>query len=346
MQRAWLLAGLSLSAAGWAAAGGGGEPSVLVQTTPVEQGSLPRLVVAYGNVQANPAAHESVVAPVAAIVTRLYVRVGEPVAKGAPLVQLDPTPHTRAGYAAAVTAQRVASEDLVRMQQMLAESLATAQQLAAAQKADSDARASLAALQAQGAGGPTTLRAPSASMVTAVTATTGAIVSEGSPLLDLAARHALVLVAGVVPALAALLERGDAATVTPVGGPGKFTTQVLLRGVIVDPSSGLVPIDIALPAGALLPGETAQASITAGEVHGFVVPHAAVLVHDNGDTYVVQAVNGLAKTVSVHVLVSVGGKDALDGSLDPSAPLILSGNYQLHDGMKVRVAGPAPRPGP
>ncbi len=346
MQRAGLIAGLCVSAMGFAAPQGADQPSVLVQTTPVEQGSLPRLIVAYGTVQANPTAHESVMAPVAAIVTHLYVRVGQAVAKSAPLAQLEPTPPTRAAYAAAVTAQRVANEDLIRTQQMLAESLATAQQLAAAQKVDADARASLAAMKAQGAAGPTTLRAPNASMVTAVTVSTGAIVPEGSPLLELAARHALVLVAGVVPEQAASLKRGDATTVTPVSGPGKFATQVVLRGSVVDPSSGLVPIDIALPDGALLPGETAQASITADEVHGFVVPHAAVLVHDNGETYVVQAVNGVAKTVPVHVLVSVGAKDALEGSLDPSAPLILSGNYQLQDGMKVRVASPPPRPGP
>jgi hypothetical protein len=81
-------------------------------------------------------------------------------------------------------------------------------------------------------------------------------------------------------------------------------------------------------------------------VNGFVGPHASILVHDNGDTYVVQAVNGSAKTVSVRVLASVDSMDVIDGPLDAAAPLILAGNYQLQDGMKVRLSNGAVRPGP
>lgn len=345
---AWILAAgaVLLTVSLPAAADDGNEPSVLVQTTALKKGSLPQLVVAYGTAQTNPAAHDSLMAPIAATVADVSVRVGQTVAKGDPLVELAPTPSTRVAYAAAVSAQRVAGSDLIRTRQLLGESLATGQQLAAAEKADSDARAALAALRAQGAAGPSIVRAPSPAIVMVVTAIPGAIVAEGSPLVELARQNGLVLVAGVVPLQATAIKAADEAIVTPLSGAGTFPAKVTLRGAAVDSANGLVPIHLSVPSGALLPGETAQASITTGRVNGFVVPHASILVHDNGDTYVVQAVHGSAKTVSVRVLASVDGMDVIDGPLDAAAPLILAGNYQLQDGMKVRLSNGAVQAGP
>ncbi|MGH8266944.1 MAG: efflux RND transporter periplasmic adaptor subunit [Steroidobacteraceae bacterium] len=335
------LASMPLTGAEDGAAAVSDVPSVLVQTTALKKGSLPRIVVAYGTVQAKPSAYNSVTAPGAAIVADVFVRVGQTVAAGDRLVELTPTPPARAAYAAAVSAQGVASDALTRTRQLRADSLATEQQLAAAAKADSDARAALAALRAQGAAGATTLRAASAAIVTAVAARTHAIVAEGAPLLELAQRSGLVLVAGVVPAQASAITAGDRAEVTPIGATGTVVARVMLRGAAVDPGNGLVPVEVALPAGALLPGESAQAAITTGVVNGYVVPHSAVLVTDNGATYIVQDVHGTARTVAVRVLLSAGETDAVDGPLDGSAPLILAGAYQLHDGMKVRLADAA-----
>ena len=315
--------------------------SVLVQTVALKKGSLPRIIVAYGTVEANPAARDSLMAPVAAIVADVYVRVGQRVAKGSPLVELTPTPQTRAAYVSAVSAQRVASDALLRTRQLRGESLATEPQLAAAEKAESDAREALAALAEQGARGPTILRSPSAAVVTAVAASAHAIVAEGTPLVELARPSGLALVAGVVPALAAAIKVGNPAKVRPVGGSGAVAAKVSLRGAVVDVGSGLVPIEVALPAGALMPGETAQADIATGSVSGYVVPHAAVLVNDSGATYVVQDLHGAAKIVPVQVLLSAGAVDAVDGKLDAAAPLILAGAYQLQDGMKVRFSNTA-----
>jgi membrane fusion protein (multidrug efflux system) len=316
--------------------------SVWVQTATLKQGSLPRTVVAYGVVQANPAAHNSLMAPLASTVAEVYVRVGQTVAKGEPLVELAPTPQTSAAYAAALSTARVAGDALTRTRQLRAESLATEPQVAAAEKANSDAHEALVALRTQGAAGPSMMRAPAAAVVTALTANTRAIVAEGAPLLELAQANGLVLVVGVVAEQAATIKVGDAAQVTAVGGAPTVSARVSMRGAAVDPINGLVPIEIALPASGLLSGESAQASITTGSVHGYVVPHEAVLVQDTGDTYVVQDVKGAAKTVPIKVLLPAGENDVIDGPLDATAPLILAGAYQLQDGMKVRYSDTAP----
>ncbi len=312
--------------------------SVLVQQTALRQGSLPQTVTAYGTVQADASARNTLMAPVAARVGAVYVHLGQEVEKGAPLLQLVPTAPTASTYAQAVSTLKVATDGLKRTQQLLDEHLATNQQLADAQKAESDARAALSALQSQGAGGPTTLHAPFHAIVTALPIVTNALVTEGTALLDLAPPGDLVLLVGVVPAQAASIRRGDSAQITAVGATQSYSGRVVLRGAIVDPSTGLVPIQISLPHGVLFPGETAQAEITIGSVQGYVVPHPAILVDDNGATYVVQTERMVAKTVHVRVLGAHDEQDVIAGPLDASAPVVLAGNHQLQDGMKVRLS--------
>jgi membrane fusion protein, multidrug efflux system len=216
--------------------------------------------------------------------------------------------------------------------------LATAQQLADAQKSESDARSQLQALDAVGAGGSHVIRAPFRAIVTTLSTTPGSIVAEGTALLDLAAPQSLVLNVGVVPAQAAAIHANDAVAVRLIGGAQPVAAKVLVCGAVAEADTGLVPVEISLPSGGFLPGEMAQAAITTGEMQGYVVPHAAILADDSGNPYVVQAVDGVAHKVPVQVLVARGSQDVISGKLDPRAPLVLSGNYQLDDGMKVRLA--------
>jgi membrane fusion protein, multidrug efflux system len=309
-----------------------------VQIAQVRRGSLPRTVVAYGSVQASPNGRASVMSPLAATVTGLDVRVGEVVARGAPLVRLTPNPETAAAYAQALYALRATAVGVTRTRQLLAEQLATRQQLADAEQAESDARVALAALRAQGAGGPSTLRAPFRAVVIAVLTSARSIVSEGTPLIELARPEGLVLQAGIAPDEAAAVRAGEPASVVAIGATRSYAAKVLMRGSVVESATGLVPVQISLPDGGLFPGQSAQATITIGTARGFVVPHEAVLVDDNGDTYVVQAIRGVAKIVPVRVLGTQQAQDTVDGPLDVRAPLVLAGNYQLKDGMAVRVA--------
>lgn len=311
--------------------------SVWVQQTTLRQGSLPKTVAAFGTVQADASARNTQMASVAARVGTVYVHLGQEVAKGAPLLRLVPTPPTASAYAQAVSALKVASDGLTRTRQLLTDHLATQQQLADAQKSESDARAALSALRAQGADGPTTLRAPFHAIVTALPISTNALVTEGSQLLDLAPPGNLVLLVGVVPAQAAGIKTGDTAKITPLGSTQSYSGRVVLRGAIVDASTGLVPVQISVPQGAFFPGETAQASVTIGSVHGYIVPHPAILVDDSGDTYVVQTEKMVAKTVHVHVLGGNDDEDVIQGPLDAAAPVVVAGNRQLQDGMKVRL---------
>lgn len=315
-------------------------PSVLVTATRLETGDLPRTVTAYGSIEPASEARETVMAPLSAKVDEVYVRRGEEVAKGAKLIRLVPSPTVATSYAQARSALGVARQLAGRTRKMVSQHLATQQQLADAEKSESDARAVLSALKAQGAAGPSLVRAPFNAVVTAISTTRGAIVSEGTALLDLAQPEGLILKVGVTPVQASKIRAGQGATVTPIGGTASVAGTVILTASIVDPASGLVPVEIALPTKGFRPGEMAEAVIATGRVNGYVVPHQAVLVNDDGKPYVVQAVDRRAKLVPVNVLVADGNRDVISGPLIGSAPLILDGAHQLEDGMKVRFASP------
>lgn len=314
--------------------------SVLVTLSHLTEGSLPSVVVGYGTVGAASSGRKTVMAPQSAVIGQIFVRLGEQVPAGAPLIELAPSPTAAAGYAQAKSALTVAQQLVASTERLVSLHLATAQQLADARKSESDARSQLKALQTVGAAGPRVVRAPFPAIVTALTATPGAIVTEGAPLLDLAAPGRLVLTVGVVPAKAADIATNDSAMITLVGGNVSTQGRVLVRGAVAEADTGLVPVDIALPPGKFLPGEMAEAAITTGELRGYVVPHGAILVNDSGAPYVVQAVNGTAKKVPVQVLGAHGDQDVITGALDNRAPLVLAGNYQLDDGMKIRLADP------
>ncbi len=314
------------------------EPTVLVRLARLQKGSLPRIVTAYGRVEAGPAATRSVMAPLSATVMDVDVRPGQAVGRSAPLLGLGPTPAMVASYTQAVSALRVATELVSHTRQLVSQHLATTQQLADTEKARSDARATLDALRAQGADGPRILRAPFPAIVIAVAVTPGSIVAEGSPMLPLARATCLALRVGLVPDEAMSVAPGDKVTVTPIGGGAALQGSVSLRGAMVRPEDGLVPIDVSVPTDHLFLGEMAEASIVTGQVSGYVVPHEAILVNDQSQTYVVQSENMIARKVPVRVLGSQGGQDVITGALDAAAPLVLAGNYQLDDGMKMRVA--------
>jgi RND family efflux transporter MFP subunit len=313
-------------------------PSVLVRLAKLKRGSLPQTVMAFGSVQADPSGRQTVMAPLSAVVGELYVRPGEEIAAAAPLIRLEPTPQAAAAYSQARSAVRAATELVDRTRTMLGGHLATAQQLADANKAKADARATLAELDAEGAGGAQILRAPFPAIVAMISTTPGAIVAQGAALLELARPNALLLEVGLVPERAVMIRSGDPVSIVPLGGKDPVPGKVVRRGSLVDPRTGLVPVDVSLPPGAFLAGEMAEAEIVTSEAHGYVVPHEAILVNESGSPYVVQAVDMVAKKVPIRVLADGGAQDVVDGPLDPGSPVVLAGNHQLDDGMKVRLA--------
>ena len=331
-----LLVGLALLPIGGVAAVGN-SPSVLARFGSLKQGNLPRIFTVYGEVVPNPSARDTLMAPLQTTISNVFVRSGQRVVKGAKLVQLAPTPASTVAYVQAKSALDVANKLVLRTRALVGSHLATEQQLAQAEQNYWDAQAALAALRSQGAEGMHDVIAPFSAIVSKLTATPGAIVSEGAPLVELVRPNGLMVKVGVVPSEANLVVEGDQVTLTPLGGGQALHGTVLFRGSIVEATSGLVPVDISAPPGKVLLGEMFRADIKVGKIHGYVVPHHAVLVDDIGAPYVVQSDKLVAKKVKVKVVGSFKDNDVVSGPLNPILPLVISGAYQMDNGTHIRV---------
>jgi membrane fusion protein (multidrug efflux system) len=310
----------------------------LVTLADVAKGSLPVTVTAYGQVQPGDTAQQSLGAELSVRVSNVMVKAGEQVPAGTPLLTVVPSPESSAAYKQAKLALRLANEIVERDRSTAKLHLLTESELARAEKDLEAAKSDLEVLEEEGAAGPNTLKAPFEAIVMKVDSGPGSVVAQGAPLVELAKPDGLVLEVGVVAAQAASIVSGDEVTIAPLSGAEAMSGKVLAREVVVDSTTGLVPVQISFPLGKLLAGEMARAVITTGSADGYVVPHEAILVDDDGSNFLWQAVDMEAKKVKVHVVVAGGDKDVVSGKINAKAQIVLSGNKQLDDGTKMRVA--------
>ncbi|MFC4707722.1 efflux RND transporter periplasmic adaptor subunit [Paraburkholderia caffeinitolerans] len=324
-------------------------PSVAVQVVPVSRKPVSQQVVAYGVVGASGASTVTVSLPYIARVTRVFVQPGQTVARGAPLFVVQADPGTVVAFTQAQSAATLARGELARTQALYRDGLATQSQLASAQKALDDAQQALAAQSAAGvAAGAKTLAAPVAGVVSQLSAAPGDQIQAGAALAQLAganaaSAHAANVSLGVEPADAATIRAGDRVVLHPLSAPQQSMQaqgQVAMVGAAVDAQSQLVNVGASVPlAGtAFLPGTRVRAEIDTQTGTWWEVPRAAVLQDAKGQ-YVYQVMPGnKAHRVAVTVKVEHGGSYGVDGALDAARGLVVSGNYELEEGMAVRSA--------
>lgn len=153
---------------------------------------------------------------------------------------------------------------------------------------------------------------------------------------------------GVEPSDVPAIHAGDTVTLHGLSTSLARTAadgRVVLVGASVDQQSQLVNVGANVPLGhsAFIPGTRVSADIATRSGTHWVVPRAAVLKDDKG-AYVFQITpQNKARRVAVVTQVESGDRYGVDGYIDASQGLVVSGNYELKDGMTVRAGGDAPR---
>lgn len=312
--------------------------SVLVQTQPVRHGALTHHLLAYG--QAAPAVDANLTLSVQAEgrVAHIDVMPGEAVHQGQRLIEFQLSAAATTAHAQAVAALKLANEEEARISRLLTRQLATRDQKAQADKALVDAQSALDAIERETGGHPKqTLVAPFDGVVNTVPVTQGDRVAAGAALMTLARTKGMVVTCGIEPADLARVAVGEAVTLHPLGAGADVKGSVARVGRSLNPKTRLVDADIAVGSASLLQGTAYQADIEAGQIQGWLVPRQAVLDDDDG-AYVFQVTGTVAKRVSVTRVGTDGDTAVVDGPIEVSLPVVVSGNSQLDDGGAVRVA--------
>lgn len=322
--------------------------SVLVTTMMPCKGSLPDIVTAYGT--AGPAVDSRMTISLQSQgrVLRFDVTPGEAVKAGQPLLEFNVSESALGSYRQAEIALQAAKVERSRAAQLFKQQLATKDQLTQADKAIADAQTTLDSLEKSSSGRPNlTIKAPFDGFVSTIPVTQGDTIAPGAPMMTLVRADGLVVKVGIEPVQRFRMKLGIPVTLQPLTSGDALASGTLIRiDGRLNPATHLVDADVATPA-RLLPGAAFKAQITAGHFDGFVVPRDTVL-SDAGGTFLFQIERGKARRVAVTIVGSTDEKSAVSGPIDPAKPIVLLGNYQLEDGMDVRLDGtktPAAGPG-
>lgn len=316
-------------------------PSALVSVARITQQRLSDQLTVYGKVGNDPAHERSLTSLHSGLVERLMVAPGQHVTKGQQLLSLASSPQARMAYAQAQSTLAGAQAQLKQTENLFKESLVTHADLAAAQQHLAIAKAGLHAVEAQGAGQSSQLlRASEAGTVTQVNVSPGSLVQPGQTLLTLSSPTHLWVRLGIEPEEASKVHPGTPVELRSVFGTDVVHADVAQMHTVIDPATHLIDAVVDLKgkdAIGLVPGSWMRGSIRVGTRTGLAVPRSAVLSDDNG-SYVFIIKRGHAIRVVVQTGLESAGLIAVSGALHEGDFVVTSGNYELTDGMAVRLA--------
>ena len=320
------------------------EKSVLVHTTTLALHTLSATVTAYGRVQPDPDHLTSITLPRAGLVSRVWVRLGQRVSDGQPLLELVTAPAALMEYQQARAAVDFARGKLTQVQSLFKQKLSTRDQLADAERNLRDARARLEAQSKLGTGQSSeVIRSPFAGIVTQLPITQGQRVQADTMAMLLASGDDLVTPLGVEQKDVIRVQAGQPVTLSPVFRSNvQMTAQVSEVHAMVDPKTRLVDVLVHIPkqeASQLVLDETVRGIIQLNHAQVQAVPPSAVL-RDKQGAYVFVVQGGKAHRVNVTTGLADGKLIEVQGELHTGDKVVTLGNYELSDGMAVRVATP------
>ena len=315
------------------------EISALVTTQKISQQEFARSLPVYGEVSAGKI--ETIDVPQPGQLINIPVIQGQLVHQGEVIAVLSTDPNAQAAYAQALSAEKFSLAEVSRVEELLALQLATQSQLEASKKILLDARSNLAAQKTLG--GDQTLRnilAPFNGIITAIDANQGDRIAAGAAILHLGRMDYLRIIFGVEQSQIASLHTGMVIDIAAIHDPERvINTKLTSIQNVIDPKTQQAMVLVELPVkngpNLFAPGMHVQAQIRLGNKTTWQVPRQAVLSDDKGD-YLFQVKEAKAMRVTVIKTIETAEIYGVEGKLDVNLPIVVLGNYELHDGMAVR----------
>ncbi|MGB8991546.1 MAG: efflux RND transporter periplasmic adaptor subunit [Desulfobaccales bacterium] len=315
-------------------------PVAQVQTAPIRQGALTEQIIAYGSVIPAPGALQTVSVPFESQVIQIMVSNGQKVSKGNDLLEIKPSPDTALQLEQAVQALDLARQSLQFVERKFELKLATNDQVLQAKQALQQAQLRLESMKKRGVGAPRIIHADAGGLIKKVFAQEGAIVPAGNPLLEIVAQNRLEVRLGVEPDYINRVAPHQPVSLTRVNVPKAPAVTGHIRKISygLDTATRLADVFVTLPATAdFLLGESTSGAITVAFVQGLIVPHSAVLPEGQG-----YSLFTIKDNRAVKHLVQVGLRNDKEveikgEGLKAGEPVVVLGNYELKDGMAVKV---------
>ncbi|KNZ32160.1 MAG: RND transporter [Methylibium sp. NZG] len=330
------------------------KPALTVTVTQPQTATLPVRVAANGNVAAWQEASIGTEANGLRL-AQVLVNVGDVVKRGQVLATFAPETvqadiaQMRAGLAEAEAMLAEAKANAQRARDLQPSGALSAQQITQFLTAERTAQARVEAQQAMAKVqqlrlSQTRVLAPDNGVISARSATVGAVLPAGQELFRMIRQGRLEWRAEVPSADVAAIKPGMSATITPPAGSAlKGTVRMVAPTVDPQTRNGLVYVDLAEP-GSAKAGMFARGEFEVGSGQGLTLPQSAVLLRD-GFSYVLRVgADSKVSEAKVKVGRRVGDRVEILSGLAADVRVVASGGGFLGDGDTVRVVEAADKP--
>ncbi len=342
-----LVVTVAVYAADKPAASAAPKPALSVTVTTPQSASVPLKIAANGNIAAWQEASIGTEANGLRL-AEVRVNVGDVVKRGQVLATFTPDTvaaelaQTRAAVAEAEATLAEASANAQRARELQATGALSAQQINQYLTAERTAQARLEAQRAAAKTqqlrlAQTQVLAPDHGVISARSATVGAVLPAGQELFRLIRGGRLEWRAEVPAADLAQLAPGVSAAITPAGGTPVVGT-VRMVAPTVDPATrnGIVYVDLPKP-GTARAGMFARGEFEVGQKTGLTLPQSAVLLREGFSYVLAVGADSKVQQVKVNTGRRFGDRVEITGGLDRNARVVASGGGFLGDGDLVRV---------
>ncbi|OIQ83230.1 cobalt-zinc-cadmium resistance protein CzcB [mine drainage metagenome] len=322
------------------AAHAGNEPSVLVKTEQIQRKILSIELTGYGSVIPGAGGETSINFTHAGQVMRVDVTSGQTVKKGQVLFDLATDPSAVRAFEQAKSELDFSIHELARVKSLFEQQLATNSQYDAASKALKEAESAYAAQQKLGTGvSRDEIRAPFDGVVSQVSVVQGARILAEMPALQLIRKDTMRVQMGIEPEDSTKVKPGMPVRLASILDESQQVGGVVeeIHGII-DPQTQLVDVAVRIARGdraKLLPGMRMRGVILTYSEKVWAVPRSAVLRDDRG-AYIYQNDKGHARKVNINPGLESGGWVGISGKFDANLPVVVLGNYELHNGVTLR----------
>lgn len=317
------------------------EVTAEVHTAVVREQLVTDLLMAYGRIIPAPGNTRSLAIPFECRVEKIFVTEGQQVEKGRPLIELSPSPASILMVESIENDLEAAKLRLDKVRERARMKLATASEMIQAEKEYNLALLRIKNLKAMKMAENITINSKNNEMITRLYCRPGQIAASGSPLMDIVDGNVVEAAIGVEPHDVHKLKAGQKVILLAVNrdmSPKTGIIRTVSRAVNI--SSRLIDVFVSLPSDSgFLINEFVRAEIVLDTRKGLVVPRSAVLPSKKG--HVCFTVKN--RRASRHaVRTGWQGRDLIEiypESIKAGDKIVTVGNYELTDGMPVRVVG-------
>ncbi len=315
-------------------------PVAQVQVITLNRGKISKTITAYGTVVAALGQTQTFSVPFESKVIQVLVTSGQAVDSNTPLIDIAPSPDTILKFAQAQQERNTAKNNVDLVKQRVELKLATRQDLIIAQQSYETAKLNLKNMEEQGVDKNKTILANSKGLVSQISVEQGQIVPAGTPMIATIGENQISVILGVEMEDIGLLKAGQDVQIYQVNDVEKkmVSGKIALVTHRVNQQTRMVDVFVTPQTSTdLLLNQYVEANIIVGSEEGFLVPRSVILPENSN--YVLYTVK---EGHAVKHIVNLGSRNSqqieiISDQLQPGQEIVVTGNYELENGMAVKV---------